>query len=108
MSVYNARRGLNMSQYIDNLNSVPILEQHTSQGEFDIDTSLALFTNADFDDIDGGLEMGNDPMSYEGLLGDQTGKDGLQPVVQIGDNGGEGYSDVFNRKLPVKCPLYQA
>jgi hypothetical protein len=77
MSVYNARRAPNVSQYIDELNQVPtsldLQQQQPGQEEFDFEGSLAMFTNAEFPDFDAG-DMGNDSIPFDPALEDQSGK----------------------------------
>lgn len=57
MSGDNARRFPNYSQYIDDLNTIPspydqAQQQQQQQDSFNLDSELALFTNAEFFDFD--------------------------------------------------------
>ncbi|TVY45539.1 Regulatory protein [Lachnellula subtilissima] len=50
---YNGRRGPNVSEYIANLNAIPSAQDiENSQGDFDLDEDLAMFTNTQFFDSD--------------------------------------------------------
>lgn len=50
---YNGRRGPNVSEYIANLNAIPSAQDiENSQGNFDLDEDLAMFTNTQFFDSD--------------------------------------------------------
>jgi hypothetical protein len=55
MSAYNGRRGVNVSQYVANLNTIPS-QQDPLDSPPDVEGDLALFTTNDFVDWDAGLE----------------------------------------------------
>ena len=53
MSGYGARKTLNVSQYIANLNTIPSAHDLATQQEgYQLDDDLAIFTNAEFFDFD--------------------------------------------------------
>jgi hypothetical protein len=96
MSVYNARRAPNVSQYIDELNQIsPTFDivQQPGQDEFDFEGSLAMFTNAEFPDFDVG-DTGIDSMPFDPALEDQNAKDN---TATTGNDGMTGFP-LFNSK----------
>lgn len=56
MSGFSGRRGVNVSQFIANLNTIPSAHEMATQNQegFNIDEDLALFTNTEFFDFDMG------------------------------------------------------
>lgn len=56
MAGYNGRRAPNVSQYLDDLNTIPSAYdqalQQQQQNSFNVDEELALFTNTEFFDFD--------------------------------------------------------
>lgn len=70
MAAYNGRRGLNFSQYLENLNAVPN-PMDIQEEPFDLDAELALFTNTEFFDFDN--------MATLGPAGNDFGVVGFEP-----------------------------
>lgn len=58
MSGYNGRRAPNLSQFLEDLNTIPspfeqaVQQQQQQQESFNLDEELAMFTNAEFLDFD--------------------------------------------------------
>jgi len=101
MSVYNARRAPNVSQYIDELNQVPssfdLSQQQPGPEDFDFEGSLAMFTNAEFPDFDVG-DNGNDSIPFiDPALDGRSGKDNTTTT----GNGGLTDFPLFNTDLNI-------
>jgi hypothetical protein len=106
MSVYNARRAPNVSQYIDELNQVPssfdLSQQQPGPEDFDFEGSLAMFTNAEFPDFDVG-DNGNDSIPFiDPALDGRSGKDNTTTT----GNGGLTDFPLFNSKFTIILPLF--
>ena len=68
MSAYNGRRGVNVSQYVANLNTIPSpddLVDNTTPPNLEAD--LALFTNNDFIDWDAGRDNFDRTLSLDNI-----------------------------------------
>jgi hypothetical protein len=59
---YNGRRGPNVSEYIANLNAIPTAQDlQNSEDNFNMEDSLAMFTNTQFFDFDLGHNADLEP-----------------------------------------------
>ncbi len=68
MSGYNGRRGPNVSQYVANLNTIPSAQDMASRNQdpLEIENDLALFTNAEFFELDlGEVPDLTEPVNYD-------------------------------------------
>jgi hypothetical protein len=92
MSTYNPRRGVNVSQYIANLNTVPPADEHIeSPTNTNIEEDLALFTSNEFMDWDGTSGFGQSSTAFDLNFDQQpaatTGADISEPKLDFDLNG---------------------
>lgn len=74
MANYNGRRGLNFSQYLENLNAIPT-GMDVQDEPFDIDAELALFTNTEFIDFENMATVRPAPADFGGFDAQTKGLD---------------------------------
>lgn len=77
MSTYNGRRGPNVSQYLQNLNTIsPQDTTPATEENFPLEDDLALFTNTQFFDFDSGqntdYQAQPQPVKREGKAAQST------------------------------------